>query len=93
MNFQDFKKEQMKKPEFKKEYDSLETEFKIKQALIDLRKTNNLSQKELSELTGIAQGDISKLENGKGNPTLEILNRIAKAMNAEVKIEFVRHAV
>ena len=63
--FNDFLNEQLKDPEIKEEYDALEPEFAIIQALIDARKQRGITQKELSERTGISQGDISKLENMK----------------------------
>ena len=88
--FDDFLKEQLKNPEFKKEYDALEPEFAIIQAMIDARKESGLTQKELSEKTGITQGDISKLERGNGNPSIRTLKRLAEAMGMRLKIEFVR---
>jgi len=81
--------ERMKEPEFRDEYESLEPEFAIIQAMIDARKTTGITQKELSERTGIAQGDISKLENGGANPSLRILQRLASAMDMKLKLEFV----
>ncbi|MBR4958512.1 MAG: XRE family transcriptional regulator [Phascolarctobacterium sp.] len=61
--FNDFLNEQLaNNPNLRKEYEALEIEYQLKQALIELRKGNNLTQKELSELTGIHQSDISKLE-------------------------------
>lgn len=91
--FDDFLKEQLKDPEFKKEYDALEPEFTIIQAIINARKLSGLTQKQLSEKTGIAQGDISKLENGSANPSLRTLQRLAAGMGMQMKIEFepVRH--
>ena len=71
--FNDFLKEQLKDPEIKVEYETLEPEFAIIQAMIDARKLKGITQKELSERTGIAQGDISKLENGNSNPSLKTL--------------------
>lgn len=68
--FNDFLHEQLKDPEIKEEYDTLEPEFAIIQALIDARKQRGITQNELSERTGISQGDISKLENGNGNPSV-----------------------
>ena len=47
------------------------------------------TQKELSERTGIAQADISKLENGNANPSLRTLQRLAAGMGMQVKIEFI----
>jgi len=80
--------EQMENPEFKAEYEALEPEFAIIQAIIDARKNSGLTQKQLSEKAGIAQGDISKLENGNANPSLKTLQRLASAMNMKLKIEF-----
>ena len=48
-----------------------------------------LSQTELSKKTGIAQGDISKIENGIGNPSIKTLKRLAQGMGKVLKIEFV----
>ncbi|MBR3504074.1 MAG: helix-turn-helix domain-containing protein [Clostridia bacterium] len=88
-NFKDYLREQMKDPEFKKEYDALEVEYAIKQAMLDARKASGLTQKELADRTGIAQGDISKLENGTANPSLKTLKRLAAGMGMKIKIEFV----
>ncbi len=87
--FNDFLNEQLQNPEVKAEYDTLEPEFAIIQAMIDARKAKGITQKELSERTGIAQGDISKLENGNGNPSVRTLQRLANAMGMTLKIEFV----
>ena len=87
--FDDFLKEQLKDPEIKKEYDALEPEFAIIKAIIDARAESGLTQKELSERTGIAQSDISKLENGNANPSIRTLKRLANAMGKTLKIEFV----
>ncbi|HNX76707.1 MAG TPA: helix-turn-helix transcriptional regulator [Candidatus Rifleibacterium sp.] len=87
-DFDDFLKEQMKNPEFKAEYDALEPEFAIIQAMIDARKETGLTQKELSERTGITQADISKLENGNANPSLRTLRRLAKGLGMKLKLEF-----
>ena len=87
-NFDDFFAEKLKDPEFKAEYDALEPEFAIIQAIIYARKNIGLTQKELSERTGIAQGDISKLENGSANPSLRTLRRLASGMNMRLRLVF-----
>lgn len=81
--------EQMKNEEFKNEYDALEPEFQIIQAFIDARKSAGITQKELSDITGIAQGDISKLENGNANPSIQTLKRLANGLGKKLKISFV----
>ena len=80
--------DQMKDPEFRKEYEALEPEFTIKRAMIDASKANGLTQKELSKRSGIAQGDISKLENGNANPSIRTLQRLAAAMGKTLRIDF-----
>lgn len=88
-SFRDTLKEQLKDPDFKKEYDSLEAEYQLINAIINARKTTRITQKQLSEKTGIAQSDISKIENGNGNPSLKTIERLARGMGMNVKVEFV----
>ena len=88
-DFRDYLDEQLKNDEFKAEYEKLEPEFSIIQAVIDARKATNITQKELSERTGIAQSDISKLENGNSNPTLGMLKRLADGMGMTIKLQFI----
>ena len=56
--------------------------------LRELRALLGLTQKELSLRSGIAQGDISKIENGNANPSIKTLKRLATAMGKNLKIEF-----
>ena len=44
------------------------------------RKAKNLSQAELSKMTGIAIPHLSNIENGRANPTLEIMEAISDAL-------------
>jgi toxin-antitoxin system, antitoxin component, xre family len=86
--FDTFLEEQMKDSDFKNEFENLQPELDVIRAIVDARTSQNLTQKQLSERTGINQADISKLENGTRNPTLNMLKRLAKGMNMELKIEF-----
>ncbi len=88
-DFNAFLNEQLKDENFRKECDALEPEFAIIRAMIDARRESGMTQKELSERTGIAQGDISKLENGNANPSLRTLQRLAEGMGMQLKVEFV----
>ena len=80
--------EKMQEPGFRAEYEALEPEFAIVQAIIDARKNSGLTQKQLSERTGIAQGDISKIEKGEANPSLKTLKRLATGMGMKLHLEF-----
>lgn len=55
-------------------------------ALQKARARAGVSQKKLSELTGIDQSDISKIERGVANPSVSTLERLARAMGMEVSI-------
>ena len=88
-NFKDFLNEQLKDPNLKKEYDALRPEMAIIQAMIDAREKSGMTQKELSEKTGITQADISRLENGNANPSLKTLQRLAEGMGMTLRLEFV----
>ena len=77
---QELKKEQMKNPEFVKEYDAIQPEMDVIRAIVDARTSQNITQKELAEKTGINQADISKLENGTRNPSINLLKRLAEGM-------------
>ena len=89
VKFDDFLQEQLRDSEFRKEYEALQPERAVLQAIIDARESSGLTQKELSERTGIAQGDISKLEKGNGNPSVRTLQRLAAGMGMTLKLEFV----
>ena len=86
--FDGYLKEKLKDPEFRVEFEALEPEFAIIQAMIDARKSTGITQQQLSERTGIAQADISKLENGGANPSLKTMQRLASGMGMQLKVEF-----
>lgn len=85
----EYKVEQMKDTEFVKEYESIQPEMDVIRAIVEARTSQNLTQKELAERTGINQADISKLENGTRNPSVNMLKRLADGMGMVLKIEFV----
>lgn len=85
----DYLDKQMKDPEFVREWEAIQPELDIMRAIIDARASQNLTQKELAERTGINQADISKLENGTRNPSINLLKRLADGLGMTLKIEFV----
>ena len=88
-DFRNYLNRQLQRPSFKAEWDTLQPELTIAQAMIDARKESGLTQKQLSERTGIAQADISKLERGNANPSLRTLQRLAAGRGMNIRIEFV----
>lgn len=74
-----FEKE-MKDPEFVKEWEASEIKYQLKNAFYETRKNGKITQKQLSESTGIPQADISRFERGDINPRLSILQRLADGL-------------
>lgn len=87
--FDDMLSDQLQDDEFRKEYETIQPEMDVIRAIIDARTSQNITQKELAERTGINQADISKLENGTRNPSVKLLQRLAEGMGMVLKIEFV----
>ena len=87
MNFTEYKKQALKNPNLKAEYDALGPEYELIQAIIDARINNNLTQKQLSEKTGITQADISRIENGSRNPSISMVNRLANALGYKITLQ------
>ena len=89
ITFNDMLNEQMQNEEFRKEYEAIQPEMDVIRAIVEARISQNLTQKELSERSGINQADISKIENGTRNPSLNLLKRLADGMGMSLKIAFI----
>lgn len=87
--FKELLNEQLQDETFKKEWEDIQPELDVIRAMVNARISQNLTQKELAERTGINQADISKLENGTRNPSLKLLKRLAAGMGMALKIEFI----
>ena len=87
--FNDMLNEQLQDEKFRKEYEAIQPEMDVIRAIVEARNSQNLTQKELAERTGINQADISKIENGTRNPSLNLLKRLAEGMGMVLKIEFI----
>jgi DNA-binding XRE family transcriptional regulator len=91
-NYKDLLKKELKNKQFKKEYDALEEEFVLAKEIINLRKTNNLTQKELAAKVGTSQPAIARIESGNyKNISLSLLRRVAKALDAVPVIHLKRN--
>ncbi len=76
-------------PEFKKEWDALDTETQLMRAMLDARLEAGMTQEQLSKKTGINQSNLSRIERGVGNPSMATIERIAAALGKKVSISFV----
>lgn len=88
LDFEVWEKEALKDPALKAEYDKLQPEFAIIQAMIDARRRKGVTQKILAKKIGTKQSVISRLESGRANPSIAFLKRLAKALDARLEVRF-----
>ena len=89
--YQDLLNEQLRDPNFRREYEALEEEFTLATEIIALRKRLNLTQKELAQRVGTSQPAIARVESGNyRNLSLSFLRRLADALEAVPEIHLRR---
>lgn len=88
-SFNKYLAQQLKNPEFKRQYIEFGKQLEIAYQILQLRKKLGISQAELAKKIGSTQGNVARIEAGRQNFTTEILVRIAKALDKELKVEFV----
>lgn len=59
----------------------------IGEAIKDRRNELRITQPHLAELAQISTNTLYKLERGQGNPTIEVLSKVAKVLGMELKLE------
>ncbi len=84
--FKQFKTRSLKNPAVKAEYDTLEPEYEVVKTIISQRIKRGWSQTKLAEAIGSRQPVVSRLERGEGNPSLQTLQRIAKAFDLSLSV-------
>ncbi len=85
-SWQDLKKRMLADPEARRYYDELEPEYEIIRSVIRQRIKKNMTQAQLARKIGTKQSAIARLESGGYNPSLEMLQKVAKALDAKLKI-------
>ena len=88
IEFRDWLNEEMKDSEFKKEFEELDDEFLLVRTLTEARKEAGMTQQQLAEKSRVHQVNISRIENGTGNPSVETLQKLAKGMGKKLIIAF-----
>lgn len=87
MNWKEHKKQLMKDPEFRKEYEALEPEYQLATALIRLRLEKGLTQEQLARLLNTKQESIARLESGSSLPSLSTVKKLANVLDADLEIK------
>jgi len=90
LDFDQFKKKALKDLAVKAEYERLQPEFALIEAVLKVRKEKGFTQKELAKKIRTKQSVISRLETGRANPSFNFLKKIAGALNTRLEIRFVQ---
>lgn len=89
--FQDFMREveaeaHREGPKAVTELAAFDAHFRLAGDLLSLRKARGLTQRQLSDETGIQQSEISRIEAAHANPTMGTVSALARALGAEVRL-------
>lgn len=76
----------MKDTEFKAEFEKLKPRYELIAQIIDARNQLNLTQEELALRVGTQKSNISRLESGAYNPSLDFIIKVARGLGKEVHI-------
>ncbi len=85
----DLKKQWIKNPDFKKNYEQLEPEFEMAREFIRARVCANMTQADVAKKMKTTQSVIARLESGKAIPTVKTIDRFAKAVGMGFEFHFV----
>jgi len=59
----------------------------LSEKIKEIRKAKHLTQEQLGVLIGVQRAQITKLENGYSNVTLETITKVFKALNAKITFQ------
>lgn len=89
VNFEVVKEMLLKDEKFANEYEKLKPRYDVISQIIEARSEKNMTQEELAKMAGTQKSNISRLESGTYNPSLDFLIRIARCLGKEIKITLI----
>ena len=87
ISFEEMKEEMLKDEAFKAEYEKLKPRYEAVEQIIRARKEQNITQSELAKRVGTQKSNISRLESGNYNPSLDFLAKIAESLGKEISVK------
>lgn len=86
ISFEEMKADMLKDEEFKIEYEKLKPRYEAIKQIIKARKEQNITQAELAKRVGTQKSNISRLESGNYNPSLDFLAKIAESLGKKISV-------
>jgi len=90
LSFERYLAQQMRNKVFRKAYKEESQRLRIAYRILQLRKKQRLSQKELAHKLDTTQSAVARMETGQQNFTTDTLQKIASVFKRDLKIEFVK---
>lgn len=88
ITFDQYLKEQLKDPNFRKEWERTEAAYQVTRELIRARIEGKISQRELAKRAKTTQAVLSRIENMTVSPSIGLLQRIAQALGKNLEVKF-----
>lgn len=86
ISFEEMKVDMLKDEEFRIEYEKLKPRYEAIEQIIRARKEQNITQAELAKRVGTQKSNISRLESGNYNPSLDFLAKIAESLGKKISV-------
>lgn len=86
ISFEEMKSDMLKDEEFKIEYEKLKPRYETIEQIIRMRREQNITQAELAKRVGTQKSNISRLESGNYNPSLDFLVKIAESLGKKISV-------
>lgn len=86
ISFEEVKADLLRDQEFASEYEKLRPRYEAIEQIIKARKEQNMTQEELARCIGTQKSNISRLESGNYNPSLDLLIKIAAALGKKLNV-------
>ncbi|MFD1470923.1 helix-turn-helix domain-containing protein [Companilactobacillus mishanensis] len=87
IKFDDYLKEQLKDPEFKKGFEAESAKLESAVALMKAREAAGLTQQELAAKASVPQSTVARIERGD-NTSFDTLSKLAFALGKKLEVNF-----
>ena len=87
VSFDSIKKDLMMDDEFRDEYKKLQPRYEIISKIVEARKEKKMTQSDLAKKVGTQKSNISRLESGNYNPSLDFLIKVANCLGKDLRID------
>ena len=73
-------------PRAVRELEAFRAHFRLGRQIAEARRARRLSQKDVAKIAHIDQADVSNIERGASNPTLNTLDAVASAVGMQIEL-------